>query len=158
MICFPTVFDFFCLGTGGLLPSLKFCLTVANEGPVEDGEGGDSLAGEFFWLVLNLDTCTLGVGDWKAPSPGLGDTAGNLEGDPGDGVGEGGQGERRAAPGLANGMRRPKPTDGFGAPGFDGGHRGRGVVEAGPGGPCRRILEGLAVERLTLCSPSELSH
>ena len=129
------------------------------------------MAQGFCWFTLNLDTCTLG--DWLAPSPGLGDTAGDLEGDPGDGDDDGSQGERRATPGLSNGIRGPEPNDGFGAPGFDGGHKGRGVVQAGPGGPlilggpicsggldgpCRRILAGLAVQRFTLCSRSELSH
>jgi len=165
MICFPTVFDLLLLGSAGLLLSPKIWAKCcpAVDGPVEVGEGfdfvfdadagfwnadaafaplsrpaclnpgGDALAQGFCWFALNLDTCTLG--DWSAPSPGLGDTAGDLEGDPGDGDGDGSLGERRAAPKLANGIRGPEPTDGFGAPGFDGGHKGRGVVEAGPGGP-----------------------
>ena len=90
--------------------------------------GVDALAHGFCWLVRNLDTCTLG-----APSPGLGDTAGDLEGDPGDLNGDGRQGERRAIPELANGILGPEPT------GLNGGHEGRGVVaaDAGPGVPLR---------------------
>ena len=153
----------FAFGFGRPLLSLKSPLAVASR--AEDGEGFDfgfeadagcwnadpgfapllrlgwldpgvdALAHGFCWLVLNFDTCTLG-----APSPGLGDTAGDLEGDsgdlngdPGDLNGDGRQGERRAIPELANGILGPEPT------GLNGGHEGRGVVaaDAGPAGPLR---------------------
>ena len=115
------------------------------------------LAQGFCWLVLNLDASTLG--DCLVVSPGLGDTAGDLDGDPGDLDGDpgnldgdpgdldgdsgdldddGSQGERRATPGPAKCILGPEPTGGFGAPGLDaGGHKGCGVVAAedGPGSP-----------------------
>ena len=76
-------------------------------------------------MVLNLDASTLG--DWLAASPGLGKIVG--DGDPsdlnGDLDGDGSQGERRATPGLACCILGPGPTGGFGAPGPDGGHKGR---------------------------------
>ena len=102
MICFGTVFNLVLLGSGAdfafvfgrPILSQKCCLAVAGGSEVEEGfnfgfeadagsrnapllrlgwldPGVNALAHGFCWLVPNLDTCTLG----------LGDTAGDLEGD-----------------------------------------------------------------------------